>query len=171
MIWCNKIWSSLFINKVPILLLFILIPCSVLYEYSSLHLLHCTWLECIKSYTKNPSYGFFTRRWFVHNQFMVLVNSLKDIMYYLLIRRMTSLGHQDGVPMLGALVCLVMHLENIKLMSKFVVALKWSYISYELGRYWCNLVAIGILNKSTMISHGISRIIKIILKGLYLLPC
>ena len=51
-------------------------------------------------------------------------NPLKVAMYYLLIRRMTSLGHQDGVPMLGALVCLVMHLENIKLMSKFVVALK-----------------------------------------------
>ena len=109
MIWCNKIWSSLFINKVPILLLFILIPCSVLYEYSSLHLLHCTWLECIKSYTKNPSYGFFTRRWFIHNQFMVLVNSLKDVMYYLLIRRMISLGQWDGIPILSTLVCMVQY--------------------------------------------------------------
>ena len=98
-------------------------------------------------------------------------NPLKVAMYHLLIRGMTNLGHQDGVPMLGALVCMVTHWENIKLMSKFVVALKWSYISYEFGHYLYNLVAIGILNKSTMISHGISRIIKIILKGLYLLPC
>ena len=134
------------------------------------HLLHCTWLGYIRNYIKDQNQWFFVNRWFVHNQFMDY-NPLKVAMYYLLIRGMTSLGHQDGVPMLGALVCMVTHWENIKLMSKFVVALKWSYISYEFGHYWYNLVAIGILNKSTMISHGISRIIKIILKGLYLSPC
>ena len=33
--------------------------------------------------------------------------------------------------------------------------LKWSYILYGLSHYWWKLVTIGILNRDTMISHGI----------------
>ena len=33
--------------------------------------------------------------------------------------------------------------------------IKWSYNPYGLGHYWWRLVATVILNKDTMISHGI----------------
>ena len=50
--------------------------------------------------------------------------------------------------------------ENIKLVLKLVVAptgeiIRWSYIPYGLGHYWWKSIAIGILNKGTMISLGI----------------
>ena len=53
--------------------------------------------------------------------------------------------------------------ENIEFVLKLVVGptgeiVSWSYIAYELGHYWWKSVAIGILNKGTMISHGIETV-------------
>ena len=31
------------------------------------YLLHCTWLKCIRSYTKYPSHEFHVNKWLVHN--------------------------------------------------------------------------------------------------------
>ena len=40
---------------------------------------------------------------------MDLGNPLETVMHYLLIRRITSLSHQDGFPLVSALVCMVTH--------------------------------------------------------------
>ena len=41
---------------------------------------------------------------------MDLGNPMETIVYYLLIGRMTCLGHRDEVPVVRALVCIVTHL-------------------------------------------------------------
>ena len=66
--------------------------------------LHCTWLRCIRSCTKDLSYGFL-----VHNQFMGLGNPLEVLVHHLLIEGMIGLGYLDGFPMVSALVCMVAH--------------------------------------------------------------
>ena len=40
---------------------------------------------------------------------MKLSNSFKAIVHYILIGRMTGLGHRDEIPMVSALVCIVTH--------------------------------------------------------------
>ena len=82
-----------------------------LYSISILakHLLHCTWLRCLKSYTKDLSHGFLPSRWFVHNHSVDLGNPFKVIVHYILIGRMVGLSHQDGFPMMSALMCMVTH--------------------------------------------------------------
>ena len=107
MTWCNKFGIHYLFNDVPILVLFILIPCMILYEHSCLYLFHCTWFRCIRSCTKNLSHGFFTNRWLVHNRFIGLGNPLEVVVHHLLIWGMAGLGYQDGFPMVSALVCMV----------------------------------------------------------------
>ena len=62
---------------------------------------------CIKSYTKDLSYRSFISKWLVHNQFVGLDNSLKVVVYYLLIGRMIGLSHRDEFPIVIVLVCMV----------------------------------------------------------------
>ena len=109
MTWCNKFRIHYLFNDVLVSLLCILIPYSILYEHSCLHLLHCTWLRCIRSYTKDLSHGFLVNKLFVHNQFMGLGNPLETVVYHLLIKGMVGLGYWDGFPMVSALVCMVAH--------------------------------------------------------------
>ena len=87
----------------------ILIPCSILYEHFSLHLLHCMWLRCIRSCIEELIHGFITNRWLVQNWFVGLGNPLEVVVHYLLIGGMIGLGYRDGFPMVSALVCLVTH--------------------------------------------------------------
>ena len=109
MTWCNKIRSLLFINKVPVSLLSILIPCIVLYKHSDKHPLYWTWLGYSRSCMEDPSHESFANRWIVYSHFVGLGNLLEVVVHYLLIARMTCLNHQDGFLMVSALVCMVIH--------------------------------------------------------------
>ena len=107
MTWCNKFGIHYLFNDVPVSLLSILIPCIILYEHSCLHLLHCTWLRCIKSCTKDLNHGFLANRWLVHNRFMGLGNLLEVVVHHPLIGGMAGIGYRDGFPIVNALVCIV----------------------------------------------------------------
>ena len=110
MTWCNKFGIHYLFDNILILLLSILISCMVLYEHYCLHLLHYTWLKCIRSYTKDLNYEFFfANRWLFHNWFISLDNPLEVIVHHLLIGGMTGFGNQDGFPMVSALLCIVTH--------------------------------------------------------------
>ena len=109
MTWYNKFGIHYLFNDVLVSLLSILIPCIILYEHSWLHLLHCTWLRCIKSCTEDLSHGFLANIWLVHSRFMGLVNSLEVVVYHLLIGGMVGLGYWDEFPMVSTLVCMVAH--------------------------------------------------------------
>lgn len=78
-------------------------------EHFDLTTLYHTWLGCIKSYMKYPSYGFHANRWFIYLQFINLGNPFKVIVHYLLTGRVTSLGHWDDVPIVSALVYMITH--------------------------------------------------------------
>ena len=56
----------------------------VLYFMYCLHLLHCTWVGCIRTCTKDLIHGILTNRWLVHNWFMGLGNLLEVIVVSLL---------------------------------------------------------------------------------------
>ena len=107
--WYNKIGIHYLFNDVPVSLLSIIIACIILYEHGCLHLLHYTWLRCIRSSTKDLSHGFLANRWLVHNRFMGLRNPLEVVVHLLLIGVMTGLGNWDGFPMVSALVYMVTH--------------------------------------------------------------
>ena len=109
MTWCNKFGIHYLSNNVLVSLLYILIPCIILYEHSCLHFLQCTWLRCIMSYIKDLSYGFLANRWLVHSRFIGLGNPLEVVMHHLLIGGMTGLGYWDEFPMVSSLVCMVTH--------------------------------------------------------------
>lgn len=81
----------------------------IFYEHSDLHLLHCTWLGCIRSCMEDLNHGFLASCWFVDNRFVSLDNPFEAIMHYLLIRGVTSLRNQDEVPMMSALLCTITH--------------------------------------------------------------
>ena len=81
-------------------------PCIIPCKHFDRHLLHCTWLRCIRSHTKDPSHGFLVIRWLVHNWFM---NPLEVVVYHLLIGGMVSLGYRDGFPMVCVLVYMFRH--------------------------------------------------------------
>ena len=74
-----------------------------------MHLLHCTWLRCIRSCIEDLSHGFLKNKWLVHNCFMVLGNSLEIVVHHLLIGGMVGLGYQYGFLVVSALVCMVTH--------------------------------------------------------------
>ena len=112
MTWCNKFGIHYLFNNVPVSLLSILSLCIILYEHSCLHLLHCTWLKCIRSCTKDLSHGFFSNKWIVHNQFMGLGNPLEVVEHYLLNGRITSFSYRDKITMVSALVCMVTYLTR-----------------------------------------------------------
>ena len=101
-------YLSLF-NNFPISLLSIFISCIILYKHFCLHLLHCTWLGCIRSCIEDLSHGFLANRWLVHNRFVSLGNPLEVILHYLLIGRIVDLGYRYRFPMVSALVCMVIH--------------------------------------------------------------
>ena len=109
MTWCNRFRILYLFNDVLVSILFILIPYIILYEHSCIHLLHCMWLRCIRSYIKDLSHGFLTNRWLVHNQLMGLSNPLEVVMHQLLIGEMVGLSYRNGFPMVSALVCMVTH--------------------------------------------------------------
>ena len=109
MTWSNKFGIHYLFNDVLVSLLFILIPCIILYEHYCLHLLHRTWLRCIRSYIEYLSHGFLTNRWLVHSRFIGLGNLLETIVHHLLIEEMVGLGYWDEFPMVSALVCMVAH--------------------------------------------------------------
>ena len=110
MTWCNKFGIHYLFDNILILLLSILISCILLYEHYCLHLLHYTWLKCIRSYTKDLNYEFFfANRWLFHNWFISLDNPLEVIVHHLLIGWMAGFGNQDGFPMVSALLCIVTH--------------------------------------------------------------
>ena len=92
MTWYNKFGIHYLFNDVLVSLLYILIPCIILYENSFLHILHCTLLGCIESCTKDLSYGFLANRLPFHNQFMGLGNPLEVVVHHLLIEGMAGLG-------------------------------------------------------------------------------
>ena len=108
MTWCNKFGIHYLLNDVPVSLLSILIPCIMLYEHSCLHLLHCMWLGCIRTCTKDLIHGILTNRWLVHNQFMALGNPLEVVVHHLLIGGMVGLGYRHRFPMVCSLVCMVL---------------------------------------------------------------
>ena len=107
MTWGNKFGTHYLFNDVSISLLSILIPCIILYENSCLHLLHCTWIRCIRICIEDLSHGFLVNKWLVHSRFMGLSNPLEVVAHHLLIGRMTSLGYCDKFPIVSALVCMV----------------------------------------------------------------
>ena len=109
MIWCNKFGIYHLFNDVLISLLSILIPFIILYEHSCLHLLHCMRLRCISSCTEDPSHGFLTNRWLVHNRFMGLGNPLETVVHHLLFGGIDGFAYWDEFPMVSALVCIVAH--------------------------------------------------------------
>ena len=106
---CNKFGILYLFNDVTVSLLSILIPCIILYKYFFLHLLHYTWLRCIRSCIEDLSHGFLENRWFVHSRFMGLGNPLEVLVHHLLIGGMVSLSYWDGFPMVSTLVCMVAH--------------------------------------------------------------
>ena len=67
MTWCNKFGIHYLFNDVVVSLLSI-ITCIILYEHFCLHILHFTWLRCIRSCIEDLSHGFLVNRWLVHNQ-------------------------------------------------------------------------------------------------------
>ena len=99
MTWCNKFGIHYLLNGVLVSLLFISISCIIFYEHSYLHILHCTWLRCIRSCTVDLSHGFLKNRWLVHNRFIGLSNLLEVVVHHLLIGGITGLGYRDGFPM------------------------------------------------------------------------
>ena len=109
MTWCNKFGIHYLFNDASVSFLSIIIPCIILYEHSCPHLLHCMWLRCIRSCTKDLSHGFLVNKWRVHNRFMGLGNLLEVVVHHLLIRWMTGLSYWDGAPMVSVLVCMVTH--------------------------------------------------------------
>ena len=109
MIWCNKFGIYYLFNDISVSFLSIFISYIILYEYFCLHFLHCTWLRCIRSCTKDLSHGFLENKLLVHNWFVGLGNPLEVVVHYLLIGMMTSLGYQDGFLMVSALMCMVTH--------------------------------------------------------------
>ena len=109
MTWCNKFGIHYLSNNVLVSLLYILIPCIILYEHSCLHFLQCTWLRCIMSYIKDLSYGFLANRWLIHNRFMGLGNPLEVVVHHLVIGGMVGLGYLGGFPMVRALVYMLTH--------------------------------------------------------------
>ena len=113
MTWCNKFRIHYLFNDVLVSLLYILIPYSILYEHYCLHLLHCTWLRCIRSCTKDLSHGFLVNKLFVHSQFMGLSNPLETVVYHLLIKGIIGLGYWDEFPMVSVLVCMVTHWTGV----------------------------------------------------------
>ena len=106
---CNKFGIHCLFNDVLVSLLFIFIPCIILYEYSCLHLLHCMWLRCIKSCIKDLSHGFLANKWLVHNWFMGLRNPLEVVVHHFLIGGMIGLDYRDEFSMESALMCMVTH--------------------------------------------------------------
>ena len=60
-------------------------------------LLHCSWLKCIRSFTKDLSHGFIANRWLVHSWFIGLDNPLETKVHHLLIREMVCLGYLGWV--------------------------------------------------------------------------
>ena len=109
MTWYNKFRIHYLFNDVPVSLLSILIPCIIPYEHSCLHLLHCTWLRCIRSCTETLSHRFLPNRCLGHNRFMGLDNPLEVVVHHLLIGGMVGLSYRDGLPMVSALVYIVTH--------------------------------------------------------------
>ena len=121
-------------------------PISMHYNHFDLYLLHCTWLGCITSCTKNPSHGFLANRWLVHSWFVGLGNPLEVVVHNLLIRRMDDLSYWDEFPMVSALVCMVIHctwpivshdlrLSSSHGLTKFhcVVSQSWDNIEFVLS--------------------------------------
>ena len=80
-----------------------------IYEYSCLHLLHCMWLGCIRSYMEDPSHRFLAIEWLVHSPFVDLGNPLEVVVHHLLIEGVAGLSYWNGFPMVSALVCMVTH--------------------------------------------------------------
>ena len=77
----------------------------VLY-FSYLHILHCMWLRCIRSYIEDLNHGFLVNR-YVHNRFIGLGNPLEVVVHHCLIGGMVGLGYWDGFLMVSVLVCMV----------------------------------------------------------------
>ena len=105
MTWCNRFEIHYLFDDILGSFLSILIPCIILYGHSSLPFLHCTWLECINSCTKDLSHGFLTNKWFVHSRFVDLLNPFEIVVHHLLIRGINSFSCQDEVSMKSALMC------------------------------------------------------------------
>ena len=53
---------------------------------------------------KYPSYEFLTSKWFVHSRLVNLGNPFEALVHHLLIRGMSDLSHQDGVPMVSIII-------------------------------------------------------------------
>ena len=116
------------------------------YEHSYLHLLHCTWLMCIRICIEDLSHGFLANRWLVHNCFMGFGNPLEVVVHHLLIRGMVGLSYRDVFPIVSALVCMVTHWtrttvsHNLRLSSSHdltkllhcVVSQHWANIEFVL---------------------------------------
>ena len=83
--------------------------CMTYFEHLGLNHFYCTWLGCIRSYMKDPCYGFHISWWVVHNWFMNLGNLLEVIVHCFLIGGVNCLGHQDEVLMVSVLVCMAIH--------------------------------------------------------------
>ena len=110
----NITWFNLlFINKILVSLLSIFIPYIILCKNFSLHLLHCTWLGCIKSYTKDLNHRFLVSGWLFHNFFMDLGNPQEIIVHYLLIGGMAGFDHRYEFPMISALMCMVAYGQDL----------------------------------------------------------
>ena len=106
---CNKFGIHYLFNNVLVSFLSIFIPWIILYKYSCLHLLHCTWLRCTRSCIENLSHEFLANRWLVHRRFMGLGNPLEVVVHHLLIGDMVNLSYRDGFLMVSALVCMATH--------------------------------------------------------------
>ena len=167
MTWCNKFGIHYLFNGVPISLLSILIPCITLYEHSCMHLLHCTWLRCIRSCIEDLSYGLFENRWLVHNQFMGLGNPLEVVVHHLLIGGMTGLGYWDGFPIVNALVCMVTHWtgptvsHDLRLSSSHNLT---KLLHYIVSQPWENIKLV--LNLAVTLIYGWDR--KLIIYSLWI---
>ena len=178
MTWCNKFEIHYLFKDALVLLLSILILCSILYEHSYLHILHCTWLRCIRSGREDLIHEFLANIWLVHNWFVGLGNPLEVVVHHLIIRGMTGLGYRNGFLIVSALVCMftqwtgptvshdlrlssshdlteLIHCvvsqpwENIEFMLKLVVALTY--------RWYHKLIIYSLWIRSLLMEVGSNR--------------
>ena len=93
----------------------------LLYKHFCLHLLHCMWLRCIRSCTKDLSHEFLENRWLIHNQFLGLGNLLKVVVHHFLIGGMVGLGYWDKFSMMSH------YKENVK---------RWRFLNVKIDIRW-----------------------------------
>ena len=94
------------IKKILVFLYYLSYPSIRLSEHSNLESLTLYMKGALKV-TKDLSNRLLASKWFVHNWFINFDNLFETIVHYLIIEKMISLGHQNGLPISSILMCMV----------------------------------------------------------------